>query len=317
MNDFKPKTLIGSSETSIQTAEKVIANLKSYTDCYSWKDSNIWDTGKSTYENLLRMVLFFDFGVFVATADDLTITQEKLVIEARDNVITEMALFAGALGRDQSFLLVEKGTKLPTDFAGIYNPEFEKGNDKSLENACKKIMTTISEQQPLGHLNLYPTTALAVSYYENYIHGLVESLCQGKSILIDGNEYKYKSFKIIVLLPTDLSESINEKIKYFYTKNNLKEAKIKTEPREQSIWIKINRIASHNITLYNMPSILSCLEDVIEISLGKNYFGEKYMQKIIEQRELNNFKKVLQLMIDKHPSSKKIINIKYDRTTDR
>src|ERR1700729_1315842 len=112
----KPKLFIGSSTAGYAVAEKVKKCLSDKNDCFLWKDPGVWEVNKSTFDNLLRMANYFDFGIFVATSDDLTLTNDKNVIEPRDNVILEMALFLGALGRDKSFLLVEDGIKLPSDF---------------------------------------------------------------------------------------------------------------------------------------------------------------------------------------------------------
>jgi len=99
MTSHKPKIFIGSSTAGYPIAEKVKTCLSTTAECFLWKDTGIWEIGKSTFDNLLRMANYFDFGVFVATSDDLTLTNDKLVIEPRDNVMLEMALFLGALGR--------------------------------------------------------------------------------------------------------------------------------------------------------------------------------------------------------------------------
>lgn len=127
MTDLKPKIFIGSSSAGYDVAVEVKERLSSVADVYLWKNSGVWELNRSTFDNLLRMSNYFDFGVFVATSDDLTMTKDKLVIEPRDNVILEMALFLGSIGKDRAFLLVEKGIKLPSDFEGIYMPTFTRG----------------------------------------------------------------------------------------------------------------------------------------------------------------------------------------------
>ena len=148
MIDLKPKIFIGSSTSGYAVAEEVKIYLKDEGDCHLWKENGVWEPNRSTFENLMRMVGYFDFGVFVATLDDLTLTNDNIVIEARDNVILEMALFLGAMGRDKSFLLVEDGIKLPSDFNGIYMPRFKRNEPLSIQDACetyaKKIQDAIS-----------------------------------------------------------------------------------------------------------------------------------------------------------------------------
>jgi hypothetical protein len=43
--------------------------------------------------------------------------------------------------------------------------------------------------------------------------------------------------------------------------------------------------------------------------LQKGFLGRTKMQEIIEQRELNNFRKVLQIMIDKNPYAKASVEL--------
>ena len=80
MTDLKPKIFIGSSKAGVAIAEKVKSNLSVIGDCFIWNEPNVWEPNRSTFENLLRMVSYFDFGVFVATADDLTLTNDNIVI---------------------------------------------------------------------------------------------------------------------------------------------------------------------------------------------------------------------------------------------
>ena len=165
MTDLKPKIFIGSSTAGYAIAEKVKTYLSAIGDCFLWQDPDVWEPNRSTFDNLIRMSNYFDFGVFVATADDLTLSNDKLVIEPRDNVILEMSLFLGAMGHNKSFLLVEEGIKLPSDFNGIYMPRFDKTKEETIETACKAYIDKIQEHYQLGHLSLYPTTALAIGYY--------------------------------------------------------------------------------------------------------------------------------------------------------
>jgi len=96
MTDLKPKIFIGSSSPGYFVAEKVKDNLSSVADCVLWKDPLVWEPNRSTFDNLLRIAGFFDFGVFIATVDDLTWTGDAWVMEPRDNVILEMAMFLAA-----------------------------------------------------------------------------------------------------------------------------------------------------------------------------------------------------------------------------
>lgn len=307
MADLRPKIFIGSSKKAYPIAEQVKKNLSTNADCYLWQDENMWEVNLSTFDNLLRMVRYFDFGVFVASADDLTLTaDDKLVIEPRDNVILEMALYLGALGRDKSFLLVQKDVKLPSDFNGIYMPRFEVTDD-SITSACKEIESKIIEHYSLGHLSLYPTTALAIGYYKNFLEGIVDSIQNAQTLNIDGIDYS--DFRFRVVMPSDLKGRIREKASLFYKKHNMVENALQTKYRKHPAWFHVDPKTAPNVYLYDMPSTLTGIDDAIEMVLQKNYVGRPAIQEIIETRELNNFRRVLQIQIDKSPYAKQVVEI--------
>ena len=307
MTSHKPKLFIGSSTAGFPIAEKVKACLTNTADCFLWKDTGIWEIGKSTFDNLLRMANYFDFGVFVATSDDLTLSNDKLVIEPRDNVILEMALFLGALGRHKSFLLVEKGIKLPSDFEGIYMPRFESGKDETIQQACVEFAGKIEEHFSLGHLSLYPTTALALGYYNNFVAALVESIQVANTLKFDSIDYS--DFKLKVVLPLDLKGKIREKATYFYKKHGFVENAITTSFRRHPAWFYLDPKNAPKAIMYDMPTTLSGIDDAIEMILEKGYKGRTELQKVIEQRELNNFRRVLQMKIDESRFAQDIVEI--------
>ncbi len=307
MTDLKPKIFIGSSTPGRDIALKVKKQLSESNDCYVWSDLQEWDPGKSIFGNLIQMGSYFDFGVFVATADDLSLKKEKMVITARDNVILEMGLFCGTLGRDKSLLLVEEGTYLPTDLDGIYYPRFKKEDEGSISLACEKIIIKIAEQYKLGHLSLYPTTALAIGYFKNFIAEISESIHSEPEVEVDG--VLFNQFKLNVVLPADLKGNIRDKAKMFYARHELKEAKMKTKYRSHPAWFKIDTSMAPSAIIYDMPSTLTGIDDAIEMILHKNFYGRTTLQDVIDQRELNNFRRVLQSEIDYNDYAKGTVEI--------
>lgn len=307
MTDLKPNIFIGSSLAGYESAKKVKECLSIIGDCYLWKDDAAWETNVSTFDNLLKMASYFDFGVFVATADDLTLMNDNIVIEPRDNVILEMALFLGALGKDKSFLLVEKGIKLPSDFNGIYMPRFDAGDNATIENACQEFSGKIEEHYRLGHLSLYPTTALAIGYYKNFVAGMVDSLHNEPTLNYE--EKDFTNFKLKIVMPNDLHGSIREKAAQFYKKHGFSQNTLKTRFRPHPAWFQLDTDDAPNAVMYDMPSTLTGIDDAIEMILQKGYQGRTKLQGVIEQRELNNFRRVLQIQIDKSPFAREVVEI--------
>lgn len=300
MTNLKPQIFIGSSGNGIDAAKIVKSELSALGDAYLWSESDLWEPNDSTFDNLLRMSGYFDFGVFVATADDLTLTSKgEYNFEARDNVILEMALFVGALGKKKSFLLIENGVDKPSDFLGIFMPEFQKGDINSLKEKCLEIGPKITENYNAGHLSLYPTTALAIGYYKNFVADLVASMQIANEIEING--VKFSDFKLKVVIPKDLKGRVKEKASLFYKKHGFAENSLQTPIRKHPLWFQLDPKSAPLAIMYDMPSTLTGIDDAIEMKLEKAYKGRTKLQEIIEQRELNNFRKVLKIMLETSP----------------
>src|ERR1044071_6173456 len=121
---MKRKLFIGSSGgRGVAVAESVASQIQKA--CDEWLQCVIWDRGdtfainRSFLDSLLRAAQRYHYGIFIATKDDPTVKKGVSIVEARDNVIFEMGLFLGSMGISRSFLLVEKGVTLPSDFEGI------------------------------------------------------------------------------------------------------------------------------------------------------------------------------------------------------
>lgn len=80
---------------------------------------------------------------------------------------------------------------------------------------------------------------------------------------------------------------------------------MKTAIRKHPIWFPLAPNASQpNAVMYDMPSTLTGIDDAIELKLEKSYKGRTKLQEIIEQRELNNFKKGITNNVRQQPICK-------------
>ncbi len=118
--NLKPSIFIGSSSEGFQIAEKIFSLLNDIAECKLWKEA--FDSGKSNYDNLISQIVFYDYAILIATADDTIISRSNSFDGPRDNVLFEFGLFAGGLGRSRVFYITEKGAKIPSDLSGITLP---------------------------------------------------------------------------------------------------------------------------------------------------------------------------------------------------
>ena len=114
----------------------------------SWSDNEIFPAGAYSLEALEEQVRLADFGIAIASPDDLVRARDRLQAAPRDNVIFELGFFVSRLGRHRTLLLVPRGeeVKLPSDYKGItpitYAPP---ADDRPLPIALAPAVTQIKQ----------------------------------------------------------------------------------------------------------------------------------------------------------------------------
>ena len=119
----------------------------------------VWTDGvfrASSYpvESLERQLDQSDFAIAIVQPDDMTESRGKSSPAARDNVIFELGLFIGRIGRSRSFLVEPRGeeVKLPSDLTGITTITYKYGDGtdlaSALGSACNRMREIIKELGP-------------------------------------------------------------------------------------------------------------------------------------------------------------------------
>jgi hypothetical protein len=116
----KPSLFIGSSSEGLEFARAVRALLDQDAEVTVWKEG-FFGLGGTYIETLVNALPRFDFALLVFTPDDLVQSRNVAAFSARDNVIFELGLFMGRLGRERTFILyqVDADLKIPTDLSGV------------------------------------------------------------------------------------------------------------------------------------------------------------------------------------------------------
>jgi CRP/FNR family cyclic AMP-dependent transcriptional regulator len=97
-----------------------------------------------------------DFAVAVAHSDDITLFRGQDWPAPRDNVIFELGMFMGRLGRKRAILMEprEEKVKLPSDLAGVTTIPYTyaAGKDAAalMAPACNALRSHISEEGPFN-----------------------------------------------------------------------------------------------------------------------------------------------------------------------
>ncbi|MCK1524743.1 TIR domain-containing protein [Bradyrhizobium sp. 17] len=118
-----------------------------------WTDG-VFRIANYTLQSLEDQVDNSDFAIAIAHTDDLTVTRGQEWPAPRDNVIFELGLFMGRLGRARAILMEprEEKVKLPSDLSGVttISYRFVQGPDAPalIAPACNQLRDYIKAMGP-------------------------------------------------------------------------------------------------------------------------------------------------------------------------
>jgi CAP12/Pycsar effector protein, TIR domain len=124
---MKPTLFVGSSSESLDVAYAAQRNLEDVAEVVVWTQG-IFELTRSYLESLLDALEDTEFGLFIFGADDLIRIRGTEMPTARDNVVFELGLFIGRLGRDRTFILMPRSSAdfhLPSDLLGVSTATFQ------------------------------------------------------------------------------------------------------------------------------------------------------------------------------------------------
>ena len=144
----KPAIFIGSSKEGIKIARAVEAQLQYHAEVTLWSNGP-FGLGEGALESLVKSLRKFDFAALVLTPDDVTESRGKELQSPRDNVVFELGLFMGRIGRFRTFIMYnsDEVMKLPSDLAGVTPATFMNRSDGNVRAqvspACTLVMESI------------------------------------------------------------------------------------------------------------------------------------------------------------------------------
>ena len=148
----RPAVFVGSSTEGLPIARALQVLLDYSCEVEIWSQG-IFGLSQGGLESLVLALNRFDFAVLVLSAVDLILKRGETVAAPRDNVLFELGLFTGGLGRERTYMVYErsKAPELPTDLAGITAATFELHSSGNLEASLGAAANTIQQQiQRLG-----------------------------------------------------------------------------------------------------------------------------------------------------------------------
>lgn len=142
----KPRVFIGSSSEGLTVARAIQFNMDHIAACTIW-NQGVFGLGLANIENLINAARNTEFAVLVITPDDHKSRRGRFGYSPRDNVIFELGLFMGVLGRSRAFIVYDRDRKpmLPTDLDGMGIATYSLDGHSSVRAALGAACTEIEE----------------------------------------------------------------------------------------------------------------------------------------------------------------------------
>lgn len=321
---MKPSIFIGSSSEALPIANAIRDELSKAFSPDLWTD-NLFELGEDTLTNLLRFVQCYDFAVLVISEDDVTISRKTSQASPRDNVVFELGLFMGALGRRRSFVVVARTDggppKLPSDLLGNTAVFLPKNLHKSLDlpalsSELKQLVDTIDARNKESSLQLLPSTGLAIGYFENFVLPVCQELANAKTVEVGGKnvDLSADNFDFTIVLPKTLSDASVQGAKKFCKDTGVADFAVKAGSRSFPFYVQSSVVAGRLI-FYDFPTTLRASHEAVQLALAGPYLGYGKHHAVLDAKEINNFERTVRLLLARPEAAEFRDNVKFLKLT--
>lgn len=209
----KPRIFIGSSAESLDIADAINLNLDHQAEVTIWRNGT-FDLSSNTIDSLTQKAKSVDFSLFIFSPDDIAIIKDQRKAIVRDNVLFELGLFIGAIGKERCFILKPRGIDLhfPTDLLGVTPADYEPNrSDNDLASAVNHACVLM--KQKMEKLHTIPD---------------IEKSSKHQKITIEVGDMKQQDFIVLAQLLSTATEDPEGKMLH-QVKNNLNDSSHKID----------------------------------------------------------------------------------------
>jgi hypothetical protein len=188
----RPSVFIGSSTEGLKIAKTIQLLLDETCEATIWSQG-VFGLTQGTLESLVAALDQFDFAILVLTPDDLISSRTEEMPSPRDNVLFELGLFMGGLGRDRTFIVYDRAAriKLPSDLAGVSAATFELHSSGNLQSSLGAAVTRIEQRiERLGLSGIERFRALSkaaddLDTASSRMQSLIQLLARSRKVELD------------------------------------------------------------------------------------------------------------------------------------
>ncbi|EPJ1367222.1 TIR domain-containing protein [Vibrio fluvialis] len=171
---MKPKVFVASSVEGLDVAYPMQVNLQHDADITVWSQG-VFSLSVTPLDSITKALNASDFGIFVFSPDDETKMRGTVNDTVRDNVLFELGLFIGKLGKRRCFIVMPDNVDLhiPTDLVGVTPAKYSGARDKSeiaasLGPACHEIRQAMKLQGLFKQQESSSSQKIPANDHDNY-----------------------------------------------------------------------------------------------------------------------------------------------------
>lgn len=230
---MKHRVFIASSVEGLDVAYAIQENLDHDFEVTVWPQG-VFELSKTALESLLDQSKRFDAAIFVFTPDDKILLREKVKPKVRDNVVFELGLFIGILGKDKCFLVKPRSysdLEFPSDLLGITPADYD--DDRSDGNLCaalgpssNKIRRALIPKDTQKKQELHTLQELLLSrpyrlFFNPDTKRSKRIVFNGDGLIVEGNNKNEHSWRVKneLLELVQLDKKVHSRFSYNKTKD--------------------------------------------------------------------------------------------------
>ncbi|MBI5384094.1 MAG: nucleotide-binding protein [Verrucomicrobia bacterium] len=151
----QPVLFVGSSVEKLAVAREIQSGLSHDSMVVAVWTDGVFRATRTSVESLLATVRASDFAVLLISPDDIVVSRDVESPAPRDNVVFELGLFMGLLGRERTFIVKPRGVsiKMPSDLLGFTPLEYADGAPETLTSrlalVCNDIRKAVESLGPI------------------------------------------------------------------------------------------------------------------------------------------------------------------------